>query len=74
MLWRLLVRKDRFTQASTRWHRFDVYPAAGDRYSSLTQIDRHNVVVLKEAWRYETGEGGLQTSPLMVNGMLYWAY
>jgi quinoprotein glucose dehydrogenase len=45
--------------------------AAGDRYSLLRQIDRRNVVGLKEAWRYETGEGGLQTSPLMVNGMLY---
>ena len=45
--------------------------AAGDRYSTLTQIDRANVSGLRQAWRHDTGEGGLQTSPLMVEGVLY---
>ena len=45
--------------------------ARGDRYSTLTQIDRSNVGRLQEAWRVETGQGGVQTSPLMVEGLLY---
>jgi quinoprotein glucose dehydrogenase len=41
-------------------------------YSSLTQIDRGNVSKLQEAWRYDTGEeGGLETSPIIVHGVLY---
>lgn len=45
----------------------------GDRYSVLAQIDHSNVNDLKIAWRYDTGEGGLQTSPLMIDGTLYAA-
>jgi len=45
------------------------------RYSSLAQINRGNVSQLQVAWTYDTGEtdekGGLQTSPLIVNGVLY---
>lgn len=47
---------------------------SGDtRYSSLKQINRRNVSRLQVAWTYETGEkgGGLQTSPIVVNGVLY---
>ncbi len=44
---------------------------AGDHYSPLTQIDRRNVGKLREVWRFETGEGELQTSPLMIGGTLY---
>ena len=41
-------------------------------YSSLDQINRSNVKQLQVAWSYDTGEqGGLQTSPLMVDGVLY---
>ena len=43
----------------------------GDRYSTLTQIDRSNVGNLREAWRVELGQGGLQTTPLMIEGLLY---
>lgn len=43
----------------------------GNRYSPLTQIDRHNVATLREVWRFETGPGGLQASPLMIGGLLY---
>src|ERR1700756_2718122 len=41
-------------------------------YSPLAQVNRANVKQLQVAWSYDTGEqGGLQTSPLMVDGMLY---
>jgi glucose dehydrogenase len=49
------------------------YGSAGnDHASDLTQINRGNISRLKEAWRFETGEtGGLETTPLVVNGVLY---
>ena len=41
-------------------------------YSPLAQINRSNVKQLKVAWSFDTGEqGGLQTSPLVVEGVLY---
>jgi len=45
--------------------------AAANHYSPLTQIDRRNVGQLREAWRFETGDGELQTQPLMIAGTLY---
>ncbi len=43
-----------------------------DHYSSLKQINRSNVSRLAVAWSFDTGEeGGLQTSPLEVGGVLY---
>ena len=53
------------------------WPAYGggplnDHYSSLSQINRDNVQKLQVAWSYDTGEqGGLQTSPIIVDGVLY---
>ena len=42
------------------------------RYSGLAQINRQNVKNLQVAWSYDTGEaGGLQTSPLIIDGVLY---
>jgi quinoprotein glucose dehydrogenase len=44
----------------------------GDHYSPLTQINRSNVKQLQIAWKFDTGEqGGLQTSPLIVDGILF---
>ena len=41
-------------------------------YSPLAQINRNNVKRLQVAWTFDTGEkGGLQTSPLIVDGKLY---
>src|SRR3954465_5757184 len=41
-------------------------------YSSLTQINRPNVGQLALAWSYDTGEsGGLQTQPIVADGVLY---
>jgi quinoprotein glucose dehydrogenase len=46
--------------------------AASTHYSSLSQINRSNVKNLQAVWSFDTGEeGGLQTSPIVVNGVLY---
>jgi len=45
--------------------------AAGDRYSTLTQIDTRTVAGLEQAWRVDFGPGGLQTTPLVIGGVLY---
>ena len=43
-----------------------------NHYSGLTQINRQNVKQLQVAWSFDTGEeGGLQTSPIIVDGVLY---
>lgn len=43
-----------------------------NRYSPLDQINRKNVSQLAVSWTFDTGEeGGLQTSPIEVEGMLY---
>src|SRR6185295_10309409 len=42
------------------------------RYSSLQQINRSNVATLQVAWSFDTKEtGGLQTQPIVVDGVLY---
>lgn len=51
----------------------------GTQYSSLSQINRDNVVRLEELWRYRTGELGqrtergfaFQANPIHVEGRLY---
>ncbi len=55
----------------------------GTRFSSLQQINRHNVGTLNRAWTYHTGEvnranetdrhqvAPFETTPLVVDGMLY---
>jgi quinoprotein glucose dehydrogenase len=43
-----------------------------NHYSPLAQIHRGNVARLKVAWNFDTEEeGGLQTSPIVVHGVLY---
>jgi quinoprotein glucose dehydrogenase len=43
-----------------------------NHYSPLTQINRSNVQRLKVVWSFDTEEpGGLQTSPIVVDGVLY---
>ena len=42
------------------------------RYSRLDQINRSNVKQLQQAWIYDSGEtGGLQTQPIVVDGVLF---
>lgn len=55
-------------------HDWPVYGGASENnhYSSLAQINRSNVKQLAVAWSFDTEEeGGLQTSPIIVNGVLY---
>lgn len=43
-----------------------------NHYSPLKRINRKNVSRLQVAWSFDTGEeGGLQTSPIEVDGVLY---
>ncbi len=59
------------TPTSQDWPVYGGSPQ-GTRYSSLAQIDRSNVKQLAVAWTFDTGEkGGLQTSPIIINGVLY---
>jgi quinoprotein glucose dehydrogenase len=52
---------------------------AGNRFSSLQQINRDNVEKLKLAWTYDTGDNNdstrdgtdMQCQPIVVNGVLY---
>lgn len=60
----------RHVSGNRDWATFGADPAA-DHYSPLTQIDRSNVGTLTPAWRFETGAGMLQTSPLVIDGVLY---
>lgn len=64
-------------QQPTEWTSYG-RDAQGTRYSPLTQIDRGNVARLTVAWTYRTGEtehthhpAKLETTPLMVDGLLY---
>ena len=56
--------------AETDW---PVYLGEGSaHYSPLAQINGSNAKQLQVAWTYDTGEsGGLQTSPIVVHGILY---
>jgi quinoprotein glucose dehydrogenase len=57
------------------------HDAGGTRYSPLTQINRENVKTLKVAWTFHTGNisdgsgrpkrSGLETTPILVDGVLY---
>ncbi len=44
---------------------------AGDHYSVLDQIDTANAAQLQQVWRFDTGPGGLQTSPVIVGEIMY---
>jgi quinoprotein glucose dehydrogenase len=42
------------------------------RYSTLKQIDRSNVSQLQVAWTFDSREtGGLQTNPIVIDGVVY---
>jgi quinoprotein glucose dehydrogenase len=44
----------------------------GIRYAALDQINRTNVRQLEVAWTFDSGEeGGLQASPIVVDGVVY---
>ena len=44
----------------------------GRHFSGLTQIDKSNVHLLRQVWRFDAGaDGGLQTNPLIAGHTLY---
>ena len=63
-------------QRSSDWQRHGG-DAAGNQYSSLTQINTKNVQKLKVAWTYRSGgkrddnRSQIQCNPIVVNGVLY---
>jgi membrane-bound PQQ-dependent dehydrogenase (glucose/quinate/shikimate family) len=69
--------------AQSDWPAYGHDPA-GTRYSSIRQITRSNVAQLQRAWTYHTGEKpaasgprgqrqtAFETTPLVVNGILYF--
>ncbi len=57
--------------AAGNWAAYDGEPN-GDHFSALGQINRGNVGKLKIAWSFDTNEvGGLETNPLILDGILY---
>ena len=55
-------------------HDWPVYggTSQNNHFSPLSQINRKNVNQLSVAWTYDTEEsGGLQSSPIVVDGVLY---
>lgn len=45
--------------------------AGGSHYSRLDQINTRNVAQLVPVWRFDAGNGGLQTTPLVIGRTLY---
>lgn len=63
--------KTKIDQESHDWRVYGGAPE-NNHYSPLAQINRTNVKQLAVAWSFDTEEeGGLQTSPIIVNGILY---
>jgi len=66
-----------FAQSASLKHSYQDWPVYGgtpqnDHYSRLAQINRKNVSELRVAWTFDSGEsGGLQTNPIVVDGVLY---
>jgi PQQ-dependent dehydrogenase (methanol/ethanol family) len=52
------------------WPSYDGAPS-GNRYSTLAQIDRGNVSRLEAKWVFAPGGNGLQTTPLVIDGIMY---
>jgi quinoprotein glucose dehydrogenase len=65
------VSVDGNSAAAGDWAAYNGSPA-GNHYSRLRQIDRENVGKLRVAWSFDTKEvGGLETNPLIIDGVLY---
>jgi quinoprotein glucose dehydrogenase len=67
----LLLMAASAKKGQTDW---PVYGGASDNihYSTLKQINTNNVTQLRQVWSFDTEEkGGLETSPLVIDGVLY---
>ena len=65
--------------AASEWRAYG-YDALGSRFSPLADINRNNVTRLRVAWTFHTGEPlpagrrrSLETTPIVVNGVMYLA-
>jgi alcohol dehydrogenase (cytochrome c) len=75
LAWGADVTSDRLNNAAREPHNWLTYGGTYQfwRYSPLDQINRSNVKKLVPVWSFETGviEGGLQATPLVVDGVMY---
>lgn len=55
---------------SVNWAYYHADPG-GSHYSTLDQINTRNVAQLTPVWRFDAGNGGLQTTPLVIGQTLY---
>ena len=71
-----LLRKDgetyREVTSSADWPTYNGDPR-GNRYTSITQIDKGNVGRLGVSWMFTLGAGQLQVTPVVVGGLMYIA-
>lgn len=64
--------------SSDEWHAYG-HDAGGERFSALKQINRANLGQLQRAWTYKvaafpgSGVAAFESTPLMVNDVLYFA-
>ena len=59
-------------QAGRDWPYHQADPG-GTRYSTLTQINTANVQNLKRAWTFHTGSGRFASSPMVIDGVMYFS-
>jgi len=57
-------------KSSGDWPYYGHDPGAR-RFSPLTQITPRNVATLTRAWTFDTGAGGMQVTPLVIDGVMY---
>ena len=67
------VSFERLRNAENEPHNWLTYSGnyASHRFSSLTQIDRSNVASLRTIWAYQVPSGLIETTPLVVDGIMY---
>jgi alcohol dehydrogenase (cytochrome c) len=63
--------KDSIPSVQGSWPTFNG-DYSGQRFSPLTQINQTNVQSLKLAWAFQTHAAALKSTPLEVNGILYF--
>jgi glucose dehydrogenase len=67
------VTYERLVQAKAEPHNWFNYSGsyASERFSSLDQINTGNVADLRVEWIYQTSPGLVETTPVVVDGMMY---
>lgn len=70
---RTVVPFERLVDAASEPHNWFTYSGtyAAERFSLLDQIDRDNVADLRVEWVYQTAPGLVETTPVVVDGIMY---